>query len=290
MTEAELRECFEEYGLVEAISVVDSRSSGRNRTCCFVKFGQRDEATAAMSDLREKQPWVIEWAKSDSISESSKADKHSIFVGGLNSLQVTESALETHFGVFGELESVSLVHRSNADDYTYTTEGSAQQPRDSFAFLRFKEQNSAADAIAACNGEVWLDNTLRVQYCETKSNKKRRPRGQPSYAPSPYAYPGMYYPHGVPMVYMVPSKSFSALSERLLTLWKTVLHSVICRPAGSILFTSIRRIPTLGVKEWMSPMLQERWTTALLHGLLTTATQPVPPWLQSSPGFPKAAK
>ncbi len=53
-TEDELRELFEQYGEVAEVNVVTGRETGRSRGFAFVEMPSKEEATAAIEALDQK--------------------------------------------------------------------------------------------------------------------------------------------------------------------------------------------------------------------------------------------
>ena len=192
----QLRAQVEPYGEIESVSIIKNHVTGKSRGCGFVKFAFREDAALALQEIRDSQKrWVVEWAKSTNDPESLRLDKNCIFIGGLNSKEVTEDLLRERFQAYGELESVTLVYRESE-----VPEDEDKAPRSAFAFVRYDNIQSSENAIEAENGIEWLGQKIKVQYSESKEMKHRRRLKKYSamYEPFPYyTMPVMYLPDGM---------------------------------------------------------------------------------------------
>lgn len=210
----QLKEIVEEYGDVESVTIIKNHQTNKSKGCGFVKFSFREDAAQALVELKEKQrKWVIEWATSNNDPESLRIDKSNIFVGSLNPQEISEELLKDHFGVYGEIESATLINREENNDpssfgnspvpnsASQSSNGedpNVSRPRNAFAFIRFKDPEYSAAAIEGENGKDWLGHRIRVQYCESKEMKNKRRAKHTKF--SPYN-PAPFYP-GMPMMYM----------------------------------------------------------------------------------------
>ncbi len=108
--------------------------------------------------------WVVEWATSTNDPDMLGVDKYNIFVGGLNPQLVSKQGLEERFSIYGPVESITLINKT--DDiseennngtlvFQMIFKGAAfslmlcyiGQTRSAFAFIRFKDPSSSASAI-----------------------------------------------------------------------------------------------------------------------------------------------
>ncbi|RCK59014.1 Meiotic activator RIM4 [Candida viswanathii] len=140
----------------------------------FCKFVYRDDAIRAYANLTEEGLYKIEWTQNidkssarKSESEESdldirvKFDKFSVFVGQLNP-SVLEHELSERFERHGEILDLNLVKKTN----------------NTFAFIKFKEESSAASAVERENHSMFCGKTMHVQYRETHpSSTSMRARG-----------------------------------------------------------------------------------------------------------------
>ncbi|EMG45811.1 RIM4 Meiotic activator RIM4 [Candida maltosa Xu316] len=166
---------FSQFGEVE--DLVPSTSKGDIYTTAndakgyknwFCKFVYRDDAIRAYANLTEEGIYKIDWTQnidksrvpknvdeeeSEEGSENEtkvKFDKYSIFVGQLSS-EVTDEKLCERFERHGEIVDLKLVKRTN----------------NTFAFIKFKEESSAAGAVERENHSMFCGKTMHVQYRET---------------------------------------------------------------------------------------------------------------------------
>jgi len=204
----QLRAQVEPYGEIESVSIIKNHVTGKSRGCGFVKFAFREDAALALQEIRDSQKrWVVEWAKSTNDPESLRLDKNCIFIGGLNSKEVTEDLLRERFQAYGELESVTLVYRESE-----VPEDEDKAPRSAFAFVRYDNIQSSENAIEAENGIEWLGQKIKVQYSESKEMKHRRRLKKYSamYEPFPYyTMPVMYLPDGTQTNSYYPMYSYN---------------------------------------------------------------------------------
>lgn len=130
----------------------------------YCQFVYRDDAITAFASLSESDKFSIEWAQNidtlkaaqlgDSIKP--KFDRCAIFIGQLSS-DTTEKELRERFKPHGEIESLSIIN--NRDFNT-------------FAFLRYTTERSAAKAVEAENHSLFKRRTMHVQFREFGSTKK----------------------------------------------------------------------------------------------------------------------
>lgn len=130
----------------------------------FCQFVYRDDAITAFASLSQSDKFSIEWAQnidtlkatqgSDSVKP--KFDRCAIFIGQLSS-DTTEEELRERFEPHGEIESLTIIN--NRDFNT-------------FAFLRYTSERSAAKAVEAENHSLFKRRTMHVQFREFGSTKK----------------------------------------------------------------------------------------------------------------------
>eukprot|EP01113_Clastostelium_recurvatum_P044055 TRINITY_DN7391_c0_g1_i5.p1 TRINITY_DN7391_c0_g1~~TRINITY_DN7391_c0_g1_i5.p1 ORF type:complete len:516 (-),score=22.36 TRINITY_DN7391_c0_g1_i5:71-1618(-) len=185
MTAQDIREALAPYGNIESVTIIKNHQTNRSKGCAFVKFQFREDALSAFTGLKASgRKWIVEWATSSNDPEALGLDKFSVFIGGLNPAGVTKEMIVHRFGRYGEIESVTLVNKSDdgslADAMVVGTE-SAQAAKSAFAFVRYVNPASSIAAIEYENGAEWIDRRLRVQYCEsTEMKSKRKQNRQPS--------------------------------------------------------------------------------------------------------------
>ena len=86
-----------------------------------------------------------------------------LYVGNLN-FDATEDQVRDLFGTYGVVEEVKLI----ADRYTGRPRG--------FAFVSFKTQEGAAQALQALNGQEHCGRNLAIDWARREGNE-RRPDG-----------------------------------------------------------------------------------------------------------------
>jgi RNA recognition motif-containing protein len=167
MTSSQIRQIVEVYGPVESVSLIRNYQTNKSKGCAFVKFVFREDAIKAFTSLKNLQKkWAVEWATSPNDPEALGIDKCNIFVGGLNSSLITKELLEQKFSSYGTIENISLIKRSNNNQMSV--------PKNSFAFIRYKDPESSIPAIENENGSEWLGEKIRVQYCQTQEMKEKK--------------------------------------------------------------------------------------------------------------------
>ncbi|KAI8609996.1 hypothetical protein BC830DRAFT_1221930 [Chytriomyces sp. MP71] len=205
----ELTAQLEEFGPVESIKILQNFQTGRSKGCGFVKFRFREDAINAFMGVRQRYPWVIEWATN--IDETKpELDLCSIFVGQLNQFLVTPELVHQKFAVYGEITSLQVVNRLNEPGPT---------SRPAFAFITFADDASAENAIEYENGQMWLEKTIRVQYRQIGEHKGiariagRRHSIPPNPDPPPHTYINPQH-DSVPSRPPPPPKSYGHATSR----------------------------------------------------------------------------
>ncbi|CAI5759418.1 unnamed protein product [Candida verbasci] len=128
----------------------------------FCKFVYRDDAIRAFASLQDNSDLKIEWSQNidkakfriiNNFEKSTKPkfDKFSIFIGQLSS-EVDENDLRTRFERHGEILEINLVKKIN----------------NTFAFIKYKDESSAASAVERENHSMFCNKTMHVQYKETQ--------------------------------------------------------------------------------------------------------------------------
>lgn len=148
----------------------------------FCKFVYRDDAIRAYANLTEEGIYKIEWTQNIDKSSARKSDgeesefdtrvkfdKFSIFVGQLNPT-VTDESLGERFQRHGEIINLNLVKKAN----------------NTFAFIKYKDESSAASAVERENHSMFCGKTMHVQYREI----------HPSSTPMRYRGSGGGFGHG----------------------------------------------------------------------------------------------
>ncbi|KAI9028830.1 hypothetical protein CLU79DRAFT_514269 [Phycomyces nitens] len=191
------------YGEIEDITILHPR--GR-KYCAFVKYHYRDDAIKAflvsitpsfhdrlicvlpIKILRGAQyadRWTVEWASNldskNPESQSSYTDKTSIFIGNLHE-STTTTELAVRFGVYGPIVHSRIIRKPNY-----------QGRKRVFAFIKYKSEKEATDAIEHQNGIQWKDKELRVAYRDHYDSHHVR-SGHGAEQPHP---PGVGYPASV---------------------------------------------------------------------------------------------
>eukprot|EP01114_Cavostelium_apophysatum_P014369 TRINITY_DN370_c0_g1_i2.p1 TRINITY_DN370_c0_g1~~TRINITY_DN370_c0_g1_i2.p1 ORF type:complete len:441 (-),score=76.99 TRINITY_DN370_c0_g1_i2:111-1433(-) len=200
VTSLQLREIMQQYGEVEAVTIIKNHETNKSKGCGFVKYIYREDATTAFNALKNNpRKWVVEWAQSNNDPDNLGIDRCNIFVGGLNPSLVSKELLKERFSPYGKVESVSLVNRDPEDDHKDSYAKSA------FAFIRYTDPGASSAAIDRENGADWLDRKIRVQYCESLEMKNKR---RAKFVQNQF---GQYYG-----TYLYPMPTFGAYDARFI--------------------------------------------------------------------------
>jgi len=184
-TEKAFKDALEEFGEIEQLipsdefgNVKSNKPIIKSSKHWFCKYVYRDDAIRAFANLSENNLFNIEWAQNIETFSSKnyntnhntskqeenklKFDKFSVFVGQLNS-SVTEDELINRFNRHGKIEEVTIIKKTS----------------NTFGFVKYKEEASAASAVERENHSMFKDRTMHVQYRELHSNTlKYSPKAQ----------------------------------------------------------------------------------------------------------------
>lgn len=134
----------------------------------FCKFAYREDAIRAFANIKSDRSRCVEWAQNidddDEVDENNDGlksseptfDKQSIFVG-LISLSVTKDALYERFSLHGEIIDIILSKRL----------------KNNFAFIKYRDEVSAARAVEKENHSMFQEKTMHVQYRELHNPKQK---------------------------------------------------------------------------------------------------------------------
>ncbi|ABN66433.2 regulator of IMe2 expression [Scheffersomyces stipitis CBS 6054] len=186
--ENKMSEFLSGFGEIEQI--LSSNSSGhlvrykvsKSSKYWYCKFVYREDAIRAFANITESCAYKVDWTQNieedvhyghrDEVSQETQVtfDKFSIFVGQL-SAEVSEKDLDSRFSRHGTIADINLIRKGS----------------NSFAFVRFEKESSAAGAVERENHAMFKGKTLHVQYKETHSltkSVKSKPVGL-AFAPPP---------------------------------------------------------------------------------------------------------
>ncbi|PKA63206.1 Polyadenylate-binding protein RBP47 [Apostasia shenzhenica] len=171
VTDSLLQETFaNKYSSVKGAKVVIDVTTGRSRGYGFVRFGDDNEKTLAMTEMNgvycSNRAMRICAATPRKISGSSIAsvqgfhpDANSanttVFVGGLDA-SVSEDELKQVFSKFGEIASVKIPVGKQC------------------GFVQFVQKNDAEMAMQALNGTVIGEQMVRLSWGRNPANKQLR--------------------------------------------------------------------------------------------------------------------
>ncbi|XP_059647759.1 polyadenylate-binding protein RBP47-like isoform X2 [Cornus florida] len=182
VTDAVLHETFAtRYPSVKGAKVVVDPNTGRSKCYGFVRFGDENERSRAMTEMNgmycssrpmrlgvatpkkpsgySSQAVVLAggYAANGVMPQGSQSDSDSsnttIFVGGLDS-DITDEDLRQTFSQFGEVLSVKI------------------PPGKGCGFVQFANRSSAEDAIQMLNGTVLGKQTVRLAWGRSPANKQ----------------------------------------------------------------------------------------------------------------------
>ncbi|CAI8599210.1 unnamed protein product [Vicia faba] len=200
VTDSTLLEVFSnKYPSVKAAKVVFDANTGRSKGYGFVRFGDDNERTKALSEMNgvycSSRPMRIGAATprksgyqqgrhSNNTSNQSEADSTNttIFVGGLDPSATAED-LRQPFSQYGEIVSVKIPVGKGC------------------GFVQFANRNNAEEALQKLNGTTVGKQTVRLSWGRNPANKQLRmdfgsPWNSPYYGGGP-VYDGYGYalPH-----------------------------------------------------------------------------------------------
>ncbi|KAL6656156.1 hypothetical protein ACP70R_006982 [Stipagrostis hirtigluma subsp. patula] len=197
VNDATLLEIFSSrYSSVKGAKVVIDANTGRSKGYGFVRFGDDNEKTHAMTEMNgvycSTRPMRIGPATprkssgtSGSTGSSARSDggdltNTTVFVGGLDP-NVSEEDLRQTFSQYGEISSVKIPVGKQC------------------GFVQFAQRKNAEDALQGLNGSTIGKQTVRLSWGRNPANKQfRGDNGNQQwsngmyYAPSPF-YNGYSY-------------------------------------------------------------------------------------------------
>lgn len=176
-----VNEAFGKYGEIEQIAACDEFGNYKNKMKLesessrfwFCKYAFRDDAIKAFANLSENPSLLVQWAQNidDNPNDTSrnseystkktladgkqKFDKFSVFVGQLKST-TTEKELVDRFKKHGNVVECTLL----------------KKPTNTFGFIKFESESSAASAVEVENHSMFKDKTMHVQYREIQGQAK----------------------------------------------------------------------------------------------------------------------
>ncbi|XP_008813036.2 polyadenylate-binding protein RBP47-like isoform X1 [Phoenix dactylifera] len=170
VTDAMLQETFaSKYPSVKGAKVVIDANTGRSKGYGFVRFGNDNEKTLAMTEMNgvycSSRPMRIGPAtprkssggSGNSASGQSDGDSTNttVFVGGLDP-NVSEDDLRQAFSQYGEIASVKIPVGKQC------------------GFVQFVQRNNAQEALQALNGTVIGKQQVRLSWGRNPANKQLR--------------------------------------------------------------------------------------------------------------------
>lgn len=189
-SERAMKENLEFFGEIEQIVASDELGNLKKRgvqvkssRSWFCKYAYRNDAIRAFANLSESPVLSVEWAQNIDADDSNTNklypqnraantsykhkqeesaitfDKFSIFIGQLNPA-VTEKDIIERFKRHGNIEEATIV----------------KKPANTFAFVKYKEECSAASAVEGENHSMFMDRTMHVQYREVHMTNKCTPK------------------------------------------------------------------------------------------------------------------
>lgn len=171
VTDSMLQETFaSRYPSVKGAKVVIDSTTGRSKGYGFVRFGNDNEKTQAMTEMNgvycSSRPMRIGAATprksggfgSNGSSQGFQSDGDStnttVFVGGLDP-NVSEDELKQSFSQYGEIASVKIPVGKQC------------------GFVQFVQRNNAEEALQGLNGTVIGKQIVRLSWGRNPANKQR---------------------------------------------------------------------------------------------------------------------
>ncbi|XP_076904596.1 polyadenylate-binding protein RBP47C'-like [Bidens hawaiensis] len=198
VTDTLLHETFaDKYPSVKAAKVVIDISKGRSKGYGFVRFGDDNERTQAMSEMNgaycSSRPMRIGLAtpkKPPTYQSDGDSNNTTIFVGGLDS-SVSDEDLKQPFIQYGEILSVKIPVGKGC------------------GFVQFDNRASAEEALQKLNGTTIGKQSVRLSWGRNLANKQLR-HDIGNQWPAPY-YVGQFYGgYGYAMAAMQPPSMYGA--------------------------------------------------------------------------------
>ncbi|XP_019458473.1 PREDICTED: polyadenylate-binding protein RBP47C-like isoform X1 [Lupinus angustifolius] len=173
VTDSVLHETFStKYPSVKAAKVVFDVNTGRSKGYGFVRFGDDNERSQAMTEMNgvycssrpmrigaatpRKSSGYQQGGQSNGASNQSEADSTNttIFVGGLDP-NVTDEDLRHSFSQYGEIVSVKIPVGKGC------------------GFVQFANRNNAEEALQKLNGTMIGKQTVRLSWGRNPANKQQ---------------------------------------------------------------------------------------------------------------------
>ncbi|ODV80652.1 uncharacterized protein CANTADRAFT_33947, partial [Suhomyces tanzawaensis NRRL Y-17324] len=171
-TEKAIEKHLTDFGEIEQLAQSDPAGvlveshSAKGSKAWYCKFVYRDDAIRAFANLSEGNNFEVEWAQNidtcnndpeiEELESKPSFDKFSIFVGQL-SPNIKDKELKERFSRHGMITHVDLIRK----------------PGNTFAFVKFEDESSAASAVERENHSMLCGKTMHVQYRETFVNPSR---------------------------------------------------------------------------------------------------------------------
>uniref|UniRef100_A0A2P2LNB7 Uncharacterized protein MANES_18G033900 n=2 Tax=Rhizophora mucronata TaxID=61149 RepID=A0A2P2LNB7_RHIMU len=165
------------YPSVKAAKVVFDANTGRSKGYGFVRFGDENERTQAMTEMNgvyclsrpmrigaatprkssgyQQQGYASNGASIQGFQSDSDSTNTTIFVGGLDP-NVTDEDLKQPFSEYGEIVSVKIPAGKGC------------------GFVQFANRSSAEEALQKLNGTVIGKQTMRLSWGRSPANKQFR--------------------------------------------------------------------------------------------------------------------
>ncbi|KAK3150090.1 hypothetical protein QOZ80_3AG0227820 [Eleusine coracana subsp. coracana] len=179
-------------------AVVFDRSTGRSKGYGFVKFGDLDEETRAMTEMNgqycssrpmrlgptsnkkntggQQQPSTVIYQNAQGTDSDIDPNNTTVFVGGLDP-SVTDELLKQTFGPYGELLYVKIPAGKRC------------------GFVQYSSRASAEEAIRMLNGSQLGGQNIRLSWGRSPANKQPQ-QEQNQWSGGYYGYPQGYDPYG----------------------------------------------------------------------------------------------
>lgn len=179
MDEDQLRPVLEVFGPIEDLVIIRDKLTGAHRGCAFASYFSREDAEKAISELHNKvtlpdsiNPLQVRPAE----GQAGASQEHKLFIGMIPK-SADEAAIREVFELFGAIEEVYILRHP------------ATGQSKGCAFLKFKDRNSALQAIDEVNGIVTMDrgtSPLVVKFADSRRQRLQRARNLAAAAASAY--------------------------------------------------------------------------------------------------------
>ncbi|KAL0916941.1 hypothetical protein M5K25_014496 [Dendrobium thyrsiflorum] len=200
VTDYLLQETFKSrYPSVKGAKVVTDRATGRSKGYGFVKFGDLNEQTHAMTDMngafcssrpmrigpasnknnagiQQQNPTKASYQSQQGTESENDPNNTTIFVGGLDS-SVTDDLLRQLFSPYGELVHVKIPVGKRC------------------GFVQFANRGNAEEALQMLNGTPLGGQNIRLSWGRTPANKQSQPE-QNQWNGNYYGYSQGYNAYG----------------------------------------------------------------------------------------------